>query len=221
MRTMKAAELIIDFALYPRNNVDSHNVRNLVDALAAGMELPPVIIDRKSKRVIDGVHRVRAYLKYGGDDAEVQVIEKTYKTEADMFLDAMRYNASHGAKLDPCDRTHCIIVAERLRIPPEQVAGALHMPVDKIGELRNTRTATSRNDNIVIPLKRTVMHFAGKKLTPRQEETNTRSSGMNQVFYANQLIDLIEAKMLDLEDDTLMERLKVLHSLLEDMLVAA
>jgi hypothetical protein len=219
MRKLKAAELVLDFDLYPRNNVDSHNVTTLVDALAAEMELPPVIIDKKSKRVVDGFHRVRAHLRHYGEDAEITVIEKTYKTDADMFLDSMRYNATHGAKLDPCDRTHCVIVAERLSIPIELVAGALNMPSDKLGNLRDTRTARS-GGGLCIPLKRTVSGFAGRRLTKRQEEANTKLSGMNQAFYANQLVELIESNMLDTEDEMLMERLQILHDLLGGVLCA-
>lgn len=218
MRKMKVAELILDFDLYPRNNVDTHNVKNLVDALAAGAELPAVIIDRKSKRVVDGFHRVRAHLRHLGEDAEIEVIEKTYTNDAAMFLDAMRYNASHGAKLDPCDRNHCVIIAERLSIPLEAVAGALHMPVDKLGALHNDRTATS--GSLSVPLKRTVQHFSGRKLNKRQVEANDRLSGMNQVFYANQLIELLESKMLDLSDDKLLVRLQRLHELLDGVLTA-
>ncbi len=219
MKSIRAAELILDFCLYPRNNVDSHNVTNLVDALAAGAELPPVVIDKKSKRVIDGFHRVKAHLKFLGDDAKVEVIEKTYNNEAAMFLDAMKYNASHGAKLDPCDRTHCLIIAESLSIPLDQVAGALHMNVDKLASLKADRTATT--NGLTVPLKRTIRNMAGKKLTNRQQQANKRLSGMNQAFYANQLIELIESEMLDLEDENLMGSLKKLHELLEGVLIAA
>ena len=219
MKKMKAAELVLDFGLYPRNNVDEHNVKNLVDALAAGTELPPVIIDRKSKRVVDGFHRVRAHLRLFGDNAEIDVITKNYKNDAELFLDAMRYNASHGAKLDTCDRTHCVIIAERLSIPLDAVAGALHMPERNLGALRNDRTAQGPG-GLAVALKRTNRHFAGLQLTKVQEEANRRSSGMNQVFYVNQIIDLIESKLLDTEDKKLLGRLRDLHGLLEGLLVS-
>lgn len=45
-------------------------------------------------------------------------------------------------------------------------------------------------------------------------------SGMNQSFYANQLIELLESKMLAINDERLMERLRHLHTLLDDVLVA-
>lgn len=219
MKKMKAAEVVLDFDLYPRNNVDAHNVRNLVDALAAGAELPPIIIDRKSKRVADGFHRVRAVLQHGGEDADIIVIEKNYSSEAEMFLDAMRYNSAHGAKLDSCDRVHCAIIAERLSIPIEAVAGALHMPPDKLGDLKVSRTATG-SGGLSIPIKRTFQHMAGRKLTKQQLAVNDRSSGMNQVFYVNQIIDLCESKMLNLDDEKLVERLRVLHDTLSGILIA-
>ena len=219
MRKMKAAELIEDFDLYPRNNVDSHNVRNLVNALASGAELPPIICDRKSKRVTDGFHRRRAYLQFYGEDAEIMVIEKNYRDEAAMFLDAMRMNAGHGAKLDPCDRTHCVIIAERLSIPLDQVAGALQMPIDKLGPLR--QSIGTDGAGLSIPLKRTISKgFGGRKLNKRQVEANTKLSGMSQQFYFNQCIELLEAGLLDKSDDKLIERCKVLFELLETLLVA-
>lgn len=217
MRRVKAAALVLDFDIYIRNNVDSHNVRSLVDAMQAGVELPPVIIDRRSKRVVDGFHRVRAAILCGGSDAEISVIEKRYATDADMVLDASRYNSTHGAKLDSCDKTHILILAERLSIPLEAIAGALHMPVDKLGELRVSRTATGAS-GLSVPLKRTVRRFAGQTLTARQEEANQKLSGMNQVFYVNQIIELIESGMLNSGDDNLIERLRVLHTLLDGVL---
>lgn len=219
MKNMKALELILDFDLYPRNNLDTFNIKNMVDFLTSGGELPPVVIDRKSKRVIDGFHRVRAHLRFGGDDTEIAVIMKDYKDEAAMFLDAMKYNACHGARLDQADRVHCSIVASRLSIPAEAVAGALHIPFEKFGNLVNSRTAT--HGKLTIPLKQTNRHMAGKKLSKKQFEANERSSGMNQQFYANQLIDLIEADLLNTDDPKLMERLVVLGGLLDKLLAAS
>ena len=222
MRKMKCAELVFDFDLYPRNNLDAHNIRSIADARKAGVEMAPVIIDKKSKRIVDGFHRNKERLQTDGPEAEIEVIEKVYKNEQEMFLDAMRYNATHGARLDPCDRTRCAVIAERLRIPIESVAGALNMPVDKLAGLRADRTAMAAGGGgLVIPLKRTIKHMAGKKLSKQQQVVNDKSSGMNQSFYANQLIDLIESDLIDKEDETLYKRLQRLYELLAELLVTA
>ena len=216
MRKVKAASLVLDFDLYPRNNVDSHNVRGIIDAMEAGQEMPPVIVDKKSRRVADGFHRVRAVLQRD-PEGEIEIIEKEYKNDRELFLDAMRYNSQHGARLDPCDRVHCTLIAERLSIPLDAVAGALHMPVERLGILQ-TRTATVAS-GLQVALKRTISHMEGRRLTKAQNEANDKLSGMNQAFYVNQIIMLIESKLLDTDDEKLMERLERLDELLDEVLV--
>ena len=93
MKKLKAAEIVLDFGLYLRKNFDAANVASIVSAMGAGVEMPAVVIDRASKRCVDGFHRVQAAIQLHGDDAEIQVIEKDYPSEKEMFLDAMRYNA--------------------------------------------------------------------------------------------------------------------------------
>lgn len=215
MKKIKAAEVVLDFDLYPRNNIDTRNVRDIMLAMEAGVEMPPIIVDRKSRRCTDGFHRVRATLRRD-KDGQLLAIEKDYPNEKEMFLDAVRLNASHGYKLDPNDRTHCTIIAERLHIPLDRLAGALNMPKRELGQLRETRTA--RFDSLTIPLKNTVRHMSGKRLTKEQMETNERLGGMHQVFYVNQVIMLIESKMLDKDNEQLLERLRHLDELLEGLL---
>lgn len=218
MRTIKAATLVLDYTLYPRNNVDRHNVLSIKDAIAAGEHMPPAICDKRSTRVTDGFHRVIATLELD-PEGTIDVVEKSYKNEQEMFLDAMRLNASHGAKLDSCDRTRCLLIAERLSIPVDSVAGALHVPIDRLGKLRNERTATT-SAGLEVPLKRTFRHMADKRLNKRQIEVNERSSGMNQAFYVNQIIDMLESDLLDKSDESLLERLRHLHGLLDELLAA-
>lgn len=219
MRHLKAADLILDFDLYPRGSIDAKNIRDMAEALAAGAELPPVVICRKTKRVVDGFHRLKAHMRVYGEDAMIDVMEKVYKTDSDLFLDAARLNGGHGAKLQPFDRVHCCLIAERLKIPLEDMAGALHMTVDKLASLAADRTATS--GRLHIPIKRTIRHMAGRRLTKRQREANDRLTGMNQLLYVNQLLELIDADLLDLEDENLMAGLRELSERLALVLAAS
>lgn len=57
------------------------------------------MIEKKSKRIVDGFHRHRVYSRLYGVDHEVEVVEKTYKNDAALFLDAARYNSAHGLKM--------------------------------------------------------------------------------------------------------------------------
>jgi hypothetical protein len=219
MKKYKVSELVLDFDVYPRGQVDSQHAGYIAAAIEAGVELPPGIICKKTKRIVDGAHRHRALRHVYGDDATMECIERTYKTEAALLLDAIRLNAHHGRCLTQFDRTRCITLAQKLEIDDTLLADAMSVKVDKLAELRTDRTA--QDATLTIPIKRTIQHMAGQKLTKRQVEANGRLSGMNQAFYVNQLIELIESDMLNTADAKLMARIERLQELLSGLIVAA
>jgi len=212
------SELVLDFDLYPRTSVDSQHVGYMKEAAKAGCAFPPIVADQKSKRVTDGFHRKRMYEAMYGPGHRVQVILKRYKSEAEMFLDACRYNAAHGRALTTNDRTRCAILACRLRVDAKDLAGCLHVDPATLDRLRVDRTATAPNGKGVhVALKRTIKHKAGGTLTKEQVAANDKLSGMSQTFYVNQVIILIESGLLNRDDEGLMQRLAVLKGLLEGL----
>jgi len=210
---MKVSELILDYELYPRERIEPFNVTQMVEALNAGRELPPVIIDRKSRRVVDGFHRVRAYQKLYGLDAEIPVEVRDYKDDAQMFADAVRLNASHGRQLSTYDRARCIAKAEALKLEPEVISSVLNMTLERIGEMKAQRFATYKMEPRV--LKRTTAHLAGKELTDEEAEYNIKAGGMHQTFYINQVIAMLEADTVDWESEKVVNTLKRLNGLLD------
>lgn len=236
MRNVDVDRLILDYNLYPRGSVDSQHVSYMVESLKVGIELPPIVVDKNSMRVVDGFHRVAAIRRFHDPDdksikkKKVRAIFKVYEDEGEIFLDAMRYNSAHGRMLTQYDRVHCIIKAEELKLDIDVVADALRVSVDKLGELRVTRMGefhvakpSKRKrrkgtfNGKAIPLKRTIDHKAGSNLTSSQVEANEKLSGMEQAFYANQLILLLENDLLNEGNDYLIQRLEVLHRLLGDL----
>src|SRR5688572_5167258 len=99
MAKIKISDLVLDFNLYPRNDVSSVNVTSLIDAIEMGDPIPPPVVDKSSKRVIDGFHRVNAYKRLAHQ--EIEVTFREYKNEKDMFADAVRLNRAHGRAFDP------------------------------------------------------------------------------------------------------------------------
>jgi hypothetical protein len=215
---IKLSEVVLDFNVYPRADVDSQHVGYLREAEDSGAELPPIVVDSKSKRVVDGFHRVRMWQhKYKEEpNKTVPCIFKTYPDESALLLDAIRYNASHGRTLTRYDRTHCILLADDLRIAAEDLAMALSMTVEKIGLLKTERVGTLQTGKTSRPmaLKRTIRHMSGRTMSKHQREINDRLGGMNQSFYVNQLIMLIEADLLDWADEQLIKRLSILFNVL-------
>ncbi|MHC4951736.1 MAG: ParB N-terminal domain-containing protein, partial [Planctomycetota bacterium] len=202
--------------------IDSYHVKSMVDSLIAGVELPAIIADKKSLRIADGFHRVKAVKKLYGEKGEVTAILKNYKSDIDLFLDAVKYNSGHGRTLTKYDKTHCVLRAGELNISDLQISNALKMTKEKAGELKIFRTGnqkikigTRKFTRRKIPIKNTINHMAGKDLTQVQVDVNERLSGMAQLFTVNQIIMLIESDLIDKENEKLMKALKRLSNLLK------
>jgi len=217
IKRIKVSELLLDYELYPRMQIDSNNVSQMVEALRAGIELPPIVVDKKSLRVSDGFHRVRAHQRVNGANAEISVVFKTYETDVDIFCDAVRLNAGHGRQLSPYDKARCIAKAEGYKLEPKAISSLLNMTIERYSQMKAERFALYQGEPIV--LKRTLGHLAGRDLTDGEANYNAKAGGMNQAFYINQVVSMLEAKSVDWADKSVSNAMSRLKSLLKKIKV--
>jgi ParB-like chromosome segregation protein Spo0J len=83
--------------------------------------LPPILVDRRTMRVIDGMHRLMAASLQGRETIDVTFFDGN---EADVFLRAVQENIAHGLPLSQADRR---AAAERI------IASHPHMSDRAIG----------------------------------------------------------------------------------------
>jgi hypothetical protein len=206
---MRAGELVEDFAIYPRNDIDDYYVGQLAEAIRAGAVLPPVVADRASKRIVDGFNRRRALLRVEGADAQIAVMLHRYPDEAAMVADAMRLNSMHGRRLAAFDQIRCISLAERFGISRDDLPGLLNITKVRLEKLSDRRTLDGS------PLKLTMSHLSGAILTPAQQEFNRKAAGgKSGAWYLRQVIALLEADALDRSDEQVTAALDRLRALL-------
>jgi hypothetical protein len=199
---MKAIELVKDWNLWPRyeaGNLDSTNVRRMREAMEAGIALPPIIASKKDFRIVDGFHRVTAYLAQFGDDVSIDVDLREYKNDAELFLEAARLNSSHGLPMTPKDKAHAIIVGRRYKIPPAALAEALGMLPEKMKEFLASRTAKTESGE-TIPLSAGAMGLAGQTLNSNQEHYARTANGGMPEMYASMLLNALRASAYVLTD---------------------
>jgi hypothetical protein len=217
---MKCSELVLDFNLYPRQRVDDAHVSHLGEAVRAGAPLPPVIVDRKSKRVTDGFHRVKLAQR-DGEDAEIDVILRDYADDREMLLDAMRLNASHGRALTACDRARCIQLGLSMKLDEESIAGALSVTLPKCQRLKSDKLGvdgtTVKLSPAFGPYKPAIRHKRGQPLTKPQQALNAQLGGFTQTRLIDELIKLIQTNLIDTHNRHVMDRLQKLHGLLDKL----
>jgi hypothetical protein len=80
------------------NGEDKAHIMRLAETES---ELPPILVDRRTMRVIDGMHRLMAASLQGRETIEVRFFEGN---EADVFLRAVEENIAHGLPLSQADR---------------------------------------------------------------------------------------------------------------------
>lgn len=220
---MKAAELIEDFSLYPRSQVDGAHVAQMVHTLEAGNTLPPIIIDAASRRIVDGFHRKRAVLRAFGDEAEIEVEARKYASEKDMYLDAMMYNSRHGKGITGAEQTGAILKAKALRLSAEAIAASLGITQERVAAIMETKVASIRQGATalgrMIPLKRSVHHLAGTTITDRQAEAMDMFPGQAQSLLIYQLCKLIETNSIDRKNAKVLAGLKTLRDALNEMVL--
>lgn len=222
MATVKLSELVLDWDLYPRHNVSSVQVAAMIDHLKAGGSLPPIIVCRKTKRIVDGFHRHRAWLKMHGDDFEAPVEWRDFKNDGELFKEAARNATGNSLNLSPFDRVRCLSRAKALRIPVADMAAILRMTTARAKSLLEERTASSAGGQSDVVVKRSIPHMAGETLTAKQEEANEKASGWSPLFHVNQLISHFENFPLNPETaEKLAERCEVLVRLIEEKVLAA
>jgi hypothetical protein len=217
-----AASLILDLDLYPRHSLDATNVRALIDALAAGTVLPPVVADRATRRLIDGAHRQRAVLRHYGGAAEIDCEWLDGLDDAGLFLEAARRNASHGRKLAAYDVARCYVRGQELGIDPALLATACSLTRERLADLGLRKTAlvsgAGPTPARAVPIKRTLGHLAGRTLTEAQVEGNSRAGGLHVAAYVAQLRNALQHDLIDWTAPGMIDNLRELAHQLEEAL---
>jgi hypothetical protein len=221
-KSIPVAGLVEDLSIYPRHEVDEANVARLVCALEAGNSLPPVVAEKKSKRIVDGWHRCRAYRRVFGDEHVIDVELRDYPDEASLVFDSIEMNARHGRQLNGTDRIRSAVMLEQLGFGADQIAVALHVTEAQVQKLV-VRVAKARTASVetvpgtrLVALKRPVSWMQGKTLTAEQVKTHDMLPGTSFTLLAKQLLEALRSQMVDLTDDRLMVVLRDLRDALND-----
>ncbi|QXJ21467.1 ParB N-terminal domain-containing protein [Actinomadura graeca] len=77
---------------------NTEHIRALADMDSA---LPPILVHRRTMRVVDGMHRLRAAVLKGQREIRVRYIDGA---DSDVFVAAVRANIGHGLPLSLSDR---------------------------------------------------------------------------------------------------------------------
>ena len=215
-KTLDISKLVEDLTLWPRGTIDKEHVKMLTDALRRDdVTFPPITVSKKGLVIVDGVHRVRAYKM--SDIYQVKCEVKSYSSDEELYLDAVRMNSAHGRKLMPYDQVRIVKRADELGIPVSEIASALNITLEKVETIKMTKYAEHNAE--IIPLRGTVAHLVGKDLTDTQLAGVEKTGGWRQGWYIDQVINLLKHDLVNWENDNTVRKLEELYELLRNTLI--
>src|SRR5271170_6347676 len=92
-------DLVFDQSLYPRTKPSAHNIALIAEAMRAGVKFKPLVIEKKTKRIVDGVHRWKAWTHVHGKDSKIECELVTESDEGKLLAMSVDLNAEHGLQL--------------------------------------------------------------------------------------------------------------------------
>jgi ParB-like chromosome segregation protein Spo0J len=213
---VKVSELVFDSELYPRNKVSWLTAYSYSQAMRAGEVFPPIRVGlfQGKKYVVDGWHRVEAKRLLG--EEYVEAVVKRYSAFKDMFVDAVKYNISHGRALSVQEKARIIHKLEELQFSPVEISQIVKVPVDKI-EVFKIRVVYGPNGKPVV-LKSVVAKVKVPEEVKVQVDQD-KLSVRDAYSLLSQLAELLEAGAINFsEDDRLKELAVKIYRLLAEAL---
>jgi hypothetical protein len=214
-RNIDLANLVFDESIYPRRNVDEMHIRSLMHAMDGSIELPPIVVEQKTERIVDGVHRYHAALRKGSKT--IKGLYRTYENDAALFKDAVMLNTGVGLKLGTDDSLKVIDICDRLGLKELDQAAMLRTSIAHLRTIRpRYATVEDAMKDRRVPLKASVRHFSGEKISAAQEAAMQSAPGNSYLLLVNQLISAIENDLIPgwERHPTLWDRLEVLVALM-------
>ena len=207
LKTLPIGDLVEDYRLYPRAEVDGATVEQFREALRAGAKFPPIRVCSKSLRIIDGFHRKVAYEREHATHALCAL--EDVADDVDLFRRAAAANASHGRRYSVDDYATAVRLAKRLGLTREQISADLFLPLDRVEKLE--RISAGRGH---APLERNVPKAGGKpsKLVEKSMDT------ISQLTWATSLLRCLREGHVNEKSEELRSQLEELSKELGEFL---
>lgn len=132
VKVEKIADLVLDWRLYPRKELDLQVVKTYAEALEAGANFPRVKVGMLNgkKIVVDGAHRIHSRMRLKIDYVDCSTLP--FQSEAELFAEAVRLNSEHGKSFTEAELKASIKQLKKYKFDIKDIVALTHVPASKI-----------------------------------------------------------------------------------------
>lgn len=213
---MKVGELIPNPLILEVRPVNDLVVSQYRQHMRAGCVFPRIVALGKTKGIVSGHHRHRAYMLEYGEGHVVDVMLIDLKTDAEALEYAVRENIAHGMPMDGISRKRAIVKLRALGREPEAIANLFGVSVKRVETLASLCVVVRGEPRAV---KRGLEHIAGTKVAEKQYDEHERMDrGVPAWQTANQLVRWIRNGWVNMEDAKTFSAMEQLHAALAELM---
>jgi hypothetical protein len=215
---VKVGELVEDLDIFPRRSVSDVRIDDMCYALDAGKVLPPILADRATRKIVDGIHRHRAYLKRLSAEAVIEAEFREFASNLEMLLESARVNAPQGMPLGRVDQSVVYIKAKQLVASDADIADVLGVTTTRLVRVQIRQANSSGGP---VPLPHGTEHLGGSYLSDEQVAELRRQRGATTLTKVRELAGLLNQDLAPLgSDPVLRQELATLAGLITEKLAA-
>ena len=128
----KISDLLFDWTLYPRHQLDNKRVKTYAMALKSGSTFPPIRVGlfQGKKIVVDGFHRAHSRILVKMEYIDCK--ELPFRSEAELFAEAVRLNSEHGQPFTEIEVLSSIRRLRRYNFEVKDIVSMVHVPPSAI-----------------------------------------------------------------------------------------
>lgn len=201
-KEIKVSELVINDELVRLRPVNGFFVSRYRLAYRTGADMPLIVVDRKSKKIVSGNHRATAMIKEFSAGHKITVICRSYKNKREIVEDFARENVGHGNALNGISRKRIINELLQEGATAEQVAELFNVPIKRIEEIGGEVVVVicGKNEQVVLPVK-AGPHIDSTVTQAQYDEHIKVDRGVSFICEAQQIIRWIKNDWIEKNPD--------------------
>jgi hypothetical protein len=194
-------DVVIDGSLYPRakGTYNEFHLKRLMDAFDSGIIFPPILLERNTNRLVDGLHRLELHKRK--EIERITCTFRVYPNDEELLAEAARINNDHGLQLTLYDNKDLIRRLGARGYARDAIATAVRMVPEKVDEIIKGFAMSMAGEPVA--LKGGLGHKRAQILTPAQEQAVRNYGGNTATIYVKHLLTLLDNEMWPAENVTL------------------
>ena len=232
-RMLTADVIVSEGGIYPRNTHSWQTAYAYSQSMKAGAKFPAIEVAKIKNKyyLIDGKHRLEAIkvLNKEGNgkldmdkrtkDSDIHVSCQVYSTLSlkEVYVMSVEKNVTHGLPFTTFDKLNIVKKLEGMNMGSKQISDIVRMPIDNIERLKITKMTQTVSGKPIV-LKSSLRALAGKSVPDDFEDfQNQMDGGKDQVSLMDEVISLLEEGLIELTNNSVLERFNKLKKLINQV----